>query len=230
MANTEIFNLFGSNERGFLNAIKHYSDVKAGYDGTISSYGADYSVRELAVVDDKGNPVKVGTVPVRENVSYEKKIETVLLEDDDVLGFKFFIPLKKGFQVSANVEFISWDGTEVLAKKTATGIYIQPDDLGNEPNPLNSDNSVNLDGLSINANEDDYAYLPITLTGDSGDNPDELLQAKILRWKAEPMDISRQLFILRVRQMVWPVNKAKSDLISEEYEVRNDSIIFEIKD
>jgi len=227
---------FGQDERGFIDAIKHYSDIKAGYDATISSYGAFYTIRQLAVVDDDdGKAVNIGTVPVRNDIPYGKILDELsgIPGIKEAIYFRFFIPLKKGFQVSVNVEFISWDGTEVLAKKTAAGIYIKPDDSGNDPNPFNDDGSVNPDGLSINANEDDYAYLPIVLDGlpdEDLEDKDNFLQTKIKRWKDKTMDISRQLFILRVRQMVWPLGTPKSDLTSKDFEVRDDSVILEIKD
>lgn len=211
------YNLFGTNERGFINAIKHYSDIKGGYDAVISSYGtAAYTVRPLA--DNKG------TIPVRNDISFSRmKAELPGLEKDrEALAFKFFIPLKKGFQVSVNAELISWDGSEVLASiRDKTGKYIEHRD------------SENSKDLITKVNMDNYAYLPIILKGvpsDDPDNPNNFLQSKIDRWRNKNSDESRKLFILRVWQMVWPADMTKCSIKSKDFEVRDDSIVLEIKD
>jgi len=64
---------------------------------------------------------------------------------------------------------------------------------------------------------------------DGEDLEDEFLQDKIKRWIDKGLPVTNRLFTLRVSQTVYPID-ANEETVRERFEVREDSIIFEIFD
>lgn len=213
--------IFGQDRYAFLYALKYYNDTKVGYDGAIVAY----SIQAAYTINLPDGP----TVPVRDQHSLRvlmQGLQGLENSQEEALGFTFEVPLRKGHEANIDVTLTSWDGTETLASQKINNCRFNgPNDHSPEvmaPKP-----------------EDEYGFVRITLNkheaGDLAD-PNRFLQKKIERWWNKPANddqtpaITNCLFILRVKQIVWPSHLKIEAIKTNNFECRDDSIILEIQE
>jgi len=223
MESVNIFSIpiFGQDRYAFFYALKYYNDTKVGYDGAIAAYAipAAYSVR---LPDGP-------TVPVRDQRSLRvlmTGLQGMENNKEEALGLTFEVPLRKGYRANIDVTLSTWDGAQTLASHHVKNCYF------NGP----ADKSPEL----MNAKpEDEYGFVRIALTHQEPDDlkrSDTFLQAKIEACRSEaPNDpnvppVTKQLFLLRVTQFVWPANQITETVKTGDFECRDDSIILEIRE
>ncbi|NRB52303.1 MAG: hypothetical protein HRU41_31880 [Saprospiraceae bacterium] len=205
--------IFGTARNSFLNVIKQYSDQKVAYDGVISLYGQVHY--RLILPSDS-----LGTVPIRHQISFKELLGefNIVKDTPEAIGLEFDIPIRKGFRANLTAELWSWDNSERLASfETKEVFYNSPTDKSDHP-------------ILYKEGEDEYVFTTIVL---NQDKPSDLyqkssfLQNKIKRWIDNRSVVSNRLFLLRVKQFVWPANGDPATMM-EKFECREDNIVLDV--
>ena len=206
--------IFGSDRYSFMDVVKHYNDMKVGYDGAILRYGrAGYKV---FLPENKG-----GNVPIRHQLRVDEIADEFGIGgiEDTAIGFEFELPLKKGFKTNVFVELLPWDySRKRLAHTELKNVYYNAQDDHSDHN------------FFVDEEKEDYVYFSIVLNKETDSDlttVDTFLQNKILEQIEDRSEVINRLFILRVKQIVWESRHELEDIRSN-FEVRHDSIIIEV--
>ncbi|MBX2877955.1 MAG: hypothetical protein KTR30_37905 [Saprospiraceae bacterium] len=206
--------IFGPDRYSFMDVVKHYNDMKVGYDGAILRYGrVGYKI--FLPENDGGN------VPIRHQLRVEEISDEFGLGEveNTAIGFEFELPLKKGFKTNVFVELLPWDlSKRRLAHVELRNVYFKSIDDHSDHN------------FFIEPENDDYAYFSVVLNKETDADlttPNTFLQNKILDQVKDRSEVINRLFILRVKQIVWDAQYELEDIVSK-FEVRHDSIIIEV--
>lgn len=205
--------IFGPDRYSYMDVVKHYNDMKVGYDSSIARYGrAGYIVR---LPENRG-----GNVPIRHQLRVEDIAEEFSLSEatNTAIGFEFEIPLKKGFKTNVLVELWPWDYTKRLAHFEAKNVFYNDADDQSGHN------------FFVDPEKDEYVYFTVLLNKETDsdlDTEDTFLQNKILSQIEDRSEVVNRLFLLRVKQIVWEAQYDLED-IRTNFECRHDSIVIEV--
>lgn len=206
--------IFGPDRYSFMDVVKHYNDMKVGYDGAILRYGrAGYKV---FLPENRG-----GTVPIRHQVGMVEITDEFAMNamENTAIGFEFELPLKKGFKTNVFAELLPWDySRQRLAHTELKNVYYNAVDDHSDHN------------FFVDEEKPEYVYYSLVLNKETDSDlttENTFLQNKILNQIEDRSEVINRLFLLRVKQIVWNAEHALEDIRSN-FEVRHDSIILEV--